>query len=334
MKILVSCPKGKTFDSFFDTQNCRLAESLGEVVWNPFAVNFSPEKAARLIEGCDVYMTTWGAPPLSAEMLEAAPNLKLLAHLGGDAQPFMSDAAWDAGVKVISGETLLLRSVAEGSIAYILSSLRKIPEYSSRLKYKNEWRHSWDTNQGLVGKTVGIVNYSDVAAMLVRLLSPFGVNIMVYDDDPLPKGDVRKYKLVRSELNHIFSQCDVICVYTPKNRSGYHMIGSNQLSLIKKGALLVDVSSGGVVNHRSLAIILMNRRFFALLDVYEKEPPEYDKMLFLNENVTLMPHMAGPTPDTRLLIAKTLLLESAGFIEKGGRLNHRVYRKSGDAENN
>ena len=175
-----------------------------------------------------------------------------------------------------------------------------------------------------MGKTVGIVNYSGVAAILVKLLSPFGVRILVYDDRPLPATDVYRYKLTRTSLKELFSNSDVICVYTPKTHNGYHMINSDQLVCMKKGALLVDTSSGGVVNHSSLAIALRSNRFFAVLDVYEKEPPDFDEVLFLNENVTLMPHMAGPTPDTRLIIARELLLDSANFIDHGKPLKHRI----------
>ncbi|MBQ9112172.1 MAG: hypothetical protein IJY08_01165 [Clostridia bacterium] len=332
MKILISCPRGRTFDSFFTSENIRLAESLGEVVYNPYARNMTSSEAAELMAGCQAYVTCWGAPMLDTEMLETAPTLRLLTHLGGTPQPFMSREAWRAGIKVISGQAYYSASVAEGVVAYILSALRNIPEYSYRLKYNREWKHAWDTNRGLVGKKVGIVNYNDISAALAKYLTVFGVELYISDDRVIPNRECARLRMTQIPMNNIFRDCDIICVQTPVSEQDGYMIDHEQLCLIRDGALLVNTSRGGIIRQSALINALSVGRFGAVLDVFEREPlseafcVEEDLAMFSLPNVILMPHMAGPTGDLRRIIARELLLESYEYIHNGIRPPHTVKR--------
>lgn len=311
MRMFVSCPRGRTFDSFFDVRNIELAERLFDVVWNPFDRNVTPEEAALLGKDCDVYMTSWGAPVPNGSFLKEAPNLRVVAHLGTSTEHIEKEAVANKGVKILSGEEYYNHSAAEGTLAYILSALRSIPEFSLRLKYKGEWKHKWDKGRGLMGKTVGLFNYNGIAAHLAQMLSPFGVRILVYDRETIPGGvlDASAMEQVSGEM--LFALSDIICIYSPASGDAYHMVGNDLLWLVKTGALLVDISVGGTVDRDALLGMLLRKDFFAVLDVFEKEPPDKNDELILLQNVLPMPHMAGPTPDIRRIIAKELLIEAA-----------------------
>ena len=108
---------------------------------------------------------------------------------------FVSDEMWQRGVRVISGNDFFAESVAEGTIGYMLTALRDIPMYCTRLKREKAWKTSEDTNRGLLGKTIGIVSYGAIARHLVRMLQPFRVKIKVYDIKPLPEDHKEKYGL-------------------------------------------------------------------------------------------------------------------------------------------
>lgn len=325
MKFLVSCPRGRTFDTFFPYDNIRLAEGLGTVVWNPYARNMSVSEAAELLEGCDVYVTSWGAPPLEQQLLRAAPRLKLLTHLCGNALPMMTAAARRRGVKAISGEKYFFASAAEGTVAAVLAALRGIPEFSYRLKYKKEWKHSWDAGKGIIGKRIGIVHYTPIAAEVVRILSSFNVEFSVYDPSPVPKAAVRRYGIRQISIEDVFKNSDVIIVHTPNSPlRRYHVIDTELLSLIRTGSMLVNTSSSGIISYASLAASLSTGRFHAVLDVFACEPPIWNDPLFLLPNVTLMPHVAGPTSELRSFITRKLLIESAAYIERGEPLKNAV----------
>lgn len=325
MRMLISCPRGRTFDSFFTNDNITLAQSLGEVLYNPYEHYMTPTETTELLGGCDVYVSTWGAPRLDEHMLAEAKSLKAVVHLGGTPLPFVCEQAWKKGVCVLSGESYYAASRAEGTLAYMLAALRDIPEYSQRLKYQREWKHSWDNNRGLVGKTVGLINYDPVAVQLAKLLSSFDVRLVVFDDRTVPASHRRAYRMEQmSSIEEVIMQSDVISIHSPARSDRYHMISSSELAHLKNGALVVDTSEGGVLNRAALASVLVTGRVSAILDLCEREVTEIDESFFYLPNVTLMPHMAGPTPDTRSVVARELLCECAEYVEHGKRPKHAV----------
>lgn len=328
MKMFISCPVGRTFDTFFSENNIDIANSLYDTVWNPYDRNLEADEVSELAEGCDVYMTVWGSPPLCAEILDSVPTLRLVAHLGGDPRYFMCPEARERGIRAISGLRYYDSAVAEGILAYILTALRNIPEYSYRLKYKRDWKHSWDVCRTLIGKTVGIINYTGVAARLARLLSVFDVRILVYSPRPVPKSELHQASAIQLPLTEVVGASDVLCVLEPNCIDGYHMINGEVISEIKNGALLVNAASGGVVDQLSLVAALSAGRFFAVLDAYEKEPPDSDDMMFNLQNVIMMPHMAGSVTDIREKVTRELLLESYEYLFCGAKLKNEVKYKS------
>ena len=100
MKALITTPRGFIFDTFFPKENIELAEGLGDIIWNDTDKQLTKAEIIEKIGDCDVYVTTWGAQRLDAEILDAAPNLKMLTHLCGTVVPVVSDAVWDRNIKV------------------------------------------------------------------------------------------------------------------------------------------------------------------------------------------------------------------------------------------
>ena len=334
MKSFISLARGNTFDTFFDNSNIELAKSLGDTVWNMSEHRMSAEEVAEQIGDCENYITLWSSPRLDEQILNRAPNLKMLTHLGGTVVPFVSDAMWERGIKVISGNDYFAESVAEGTLAYMLCALRDIPRYSRRLKEEKQWKSSSDYTAGLMGRTVGLVSYGTIAKKLVKILSQFKVTVMVYDIRPLPKEDVEKYGLIQASLETIFSECDVISLHTPLFDATYHLINEELLKKIKDGALFINTSRGAVVDQQALERELASGRFCAVLDVYEKEPPQEDCPLFDLPSVIMIPHMAGPTVDMHKYITRELLLESAGYIDHNRPLCHEITRQMASTMSN
>ena len=326
MKTFVTLPKNSVFPTFFTDENIALAESLGEVIWNDKQIQLTHDEIAQSIGSSDVYVTGWGSPRLDARILDAAPNLKLLVHLCGTVVPVVSDELWERGIRVVSGNDFFAESVAEGTIGYIISALRDIPKYSSRLKNEKKWKTSADLNRGLLGKTVGIVSYGAIAHHLVRMLQPFRVKIKLYDIKPIPEADKAMYNIAEASLEDLFSTCDIVTVHTPLNEHTHHLIGAPLLSLLKDDALFVNTSRGAVIDQEALESELEKGRFRAFLDVYEKEPPSVESRLYELPNVIMMPHMGGPTVDLRRDITKALLIEASEFLKNGAPLPHEITR--------
>ncbi len=324
MKALISVPKGVTFDTFFPPENVKLAESLGEIIWHTGEGRMTEEELIEKIEDCDTYVALWGSPCLTARVLENAPRLKLMTVLGSTVTPFVSEAMWDRGIRVISGFDYFSESTAEGAIAYILAALRRIPFYSERLKRSGEWSSVSDFTDGLIHKTVGIVSYGGVGRHIVRMLSSFNVKLKVYDIRELPEEDKEKYGFTQCTIEELFSTCDVISIHTPYNESTHHMVNHRLMSMIKKGALLVNTARGGVIDQEALTRHLQAGDFSAALDVYEVEPIDPSDPILKLDNVLPLPHQGGVTTNLRRTLTADLLRESAAFIDCSAPLKNEI----------
>ncbi len=326
MKALVSIPQGRIFDTFFTPENIRLAESLGDVVWHDGNKKMSERELMEKIGDCDVYIALWGSPALTKDVLDNAPNLRLMTVLGSTVAPFISDAMWERGIRVISGFDYYSESTAEGAIAYMLSALRRIPFYSERLKREGIWSAREDYTDDLIRKTVGIVGYGGVGKHLARMLSGFNVRLKVCDVKEIPSADRQTYRLEQCSIEELFSTCDVISIHAPYTPDTHHMIDQRLLSSMKKGALLVNTARGAIIDQTALTLHLQNGDIRAALDVFEKEPIDIDDPLLCLDNALLTPHQAGVTTNLRAVLTDELIRESADFIDRNIPLKNEITR--------
>lgn len=305
MKILVTMPVSVTRDTFFDAGVRSRMESMGEVEWNDGSAQWGIEDLKSRMKDVDVCMTGWGSARYVKEILDHAPNLKVLAHTGGSVATIVSDELYDRGIVVLSGNQLYAQSVAEGVIAYILCSLRRIIHYANELQ-KGHWKEVNSQDEGLLDQTIGLVGFGAVARFLVPMLKPFHVKIKVYD--PYVKDEVLKeHGVERDSLENIFSRCRIISLHAAQTPDTHHMIGKRHFELIQDGALFVNTARAGIVDTEAMIEELQKNRFNAFLDVYDVEPLPADSKLIGLPNVILMPHRAGPTVDRRRIVTMALL---------------------------
>ena len=323
MKALVAIKRDKTFDTFFSKDNIDLANSLGEIVWLDTAKAGADELKEK-IKDCDAYITCWGSPALTPEIIASAPKLKLLTHLGSSVAPVVCPEMVEHGIKVISGFDYFSKSTAEGVIAYMLAALRDIPFYNYRLKNKKVWHEEDDFTDSLLYKTVGIVGYGGVGKYVVKMLQNFDVNIKVYNRSPIADEVKQKYGFTQCPIEEVFSTSDIISLHLPHNDGTHHLIDEKLLSLIKRGTLFVNTARGAVVNEAAMIEHLIKGDFFAALDVYEKEPIDMNSPLLSLDNVLLLPHQAGVTVNLRAILTKDLIKETADFIDNGAPLKNEI----------
>lgn len=324
MKILVTIPMSSGGDGFITPETSEILESMGKVLWNTSTEQFSPEELKYKLSDINVCVTGWGCPRFDHYTLGGAENLKLIAHTGGSVAPIVSDYLYDRGIRVISGNKLYAESVAEGTLAYILSSLRDIPYYTYDMKNEG-WRTKGFYNEGLLDQTMGLIGFGMVAKYLVKMLVPFRVRIKVYD--PNIKADVfEEYGVESASMEEIFSTCKIISIHAPKTPDTYHIVNKQLLQMIPEGSILVNTARGSIVDENALIEELHKNRFKVVLDVYEVEPLPLDSMLRKLDNAILIPHMAGPTLDRRKYVTMELIDDIKRFL-CGGSLKHEISRE-------
>lgn len=295
-------------------------EAIGDVQWNESNAQYSSAQLGEKLKDIDICVTGWGVAIFDEAVLAHANRLKLIAHTGGSVRPYVSDAAYEKGIRVVSGNYIFAQSVAEGVIAYTLASLRDIPKFSSELK-QGVWPSGF-YNRGLLNKTVGIVGYGMIAKILVDMLLPFHVKVKVYSRH-LSQEEMDAKGMQKADLQEIFSTCDIVSIHSGMTKENYHLITEELLSSMQEGALLVNTARGAVIDEAAMCRVLARKNIFAALDVYETEPLPADHPLLKLDNALLMPHMGGPTIDRRLVVTQSVIDDMERFL-RGEPLQYEI----------
>lgn len=312
MKIFIAMPCHPVTETFLTPAVMERLAEIGEVKKNPYDRNLTQEELAAMAADAEILVTGWGTCRLTRELVGKIPGLRLIAHTGGSVALLADPDIYSIPeLRVISGNDIFARSVAEGCLCYTLSALRRICHYADGMRHGG-WMEGGFVNRGLIGKKVGIVGFGAIARYFLEAIRWFGCEILICSSH-LPEEEAAKYGGKKADLDEIFSTCDVVSLHmslTPKTRG---VIGRDLLMKLKPDALFVNTARGRLVDEKALAELLGQGRFYAALDVYEKEPLEEDSPLRSCENVLLMPHMAGPTVDMREVVARELAADMERF---------------------
>ena len=305
MNIYVAMPCGAVRDSFIPAAVRERIEAMGGTRWNSLERNLTEDELACELGDAQVCVTGWGSAPFTEKVLGAAPALRVIAHTGGSVAALAGEAVYDRNIRVMSGNELYAQSVAEGTIGYILASLRRIPQFAGQLQREGWSRPDW-TNEGLIGQRVGLVGFGAVARYTAKLLRAFDAEIMIWADHVTPE-EAARYGVRKASLEEIFETCKVVSLHLARTPETYHIIDERLLSLLRPDSLLVNTARGAIVDEAAMARLLREGRFRAALDVYEQEPLPMSSPLRGLENALLIPHMGGPTMDRRLFVTQALL---------------------------
>ena len=204
--------------------------------------------------------------------------------------------ATQRGICVMNTPGRNARAVAEAAMGLILGEIRNIARSHAFLR-NGDWRRTFPNSAAipeLNEKTVGLVGYGAVGRLMAHYLVAFGSNVIAYD--PFVSGDPAPATLV--DLKTLMRQSDVVSVHARLTEETYHLIGREELSLMKPSAVLVNTARSGLVDESALIDALSECRIMgAALDVFDTEPLPPGHPFLTLDNVTITPHLAGSTVD-------------------------------------
>jgi len=322
LKGFVSLQHGEARETFFTK---RSIERLSEYVDLTFTDSTVPLKTEQLCEelkgkGYEVILNGWGTAPIDANVLEAAPELKLVAYTAGSCAAFVTDEMFERGVTLIGGNKVFAMSVAEAAIGYMMFSLRNIEYYLNSVR-TGGWRADDRANGGLFHKRIGIVGYGTIGKYVAQYLQPFTPELYIYDKF-VPRETIEKMGKY-STLEEIFEECDIITLHLAKNPGTFGMISRELLEKLRPNQLLVNTARGAIIDEAAMRELLVQGRFRAALDVFVKEPLAPDDPLRTCPNVMIQPHKGGPTIDMREVVTFELTKDIGRFI-RGEQLEHSI----------
>ena len=308
-------------------------EALGEFViatfdepssWDePPPPNSQVEKNfIELARELDLVMLSHGAPRLTGAIFDAAPRLRFVGELEGDrfARRIDVTAAAERGVKVVDTTHGSSYPVSEWALAMMLIGLRNAGSLFRRMiageiiTQESKRADPGFLRGELTGKRVGLIACGHIGRRLLELLKPFRCTVLVHDPHaPRVLADI--FDLSLTTLDGVMSGSDVVVCLAPLTHETRGMIGARELSLLRPGAVFVNVSRGAIVNTEALIARLRRGDIVACLDVFDPEPVPANSPVRTMENVFLTPHIAGVTADCGPRFVDLMVDEMRRFLD-------------------
>ncbi|MBC8270409.1 MAG: phosphoglycerate dehydrogenase, partial [Rhodospirillaceae bacterium] len=196
-------------------------------------------------------------------------------------------------------------------ISYAISLLRHVPA-AQREVLDGAWRQQ--VGQQLSGKTVGIIGCGHVGKDLVKLLQPFGCDVLAHDIKDYV--DFYHEFCVRPiDLETLLKESDVVTIHTPLDNSTRNILSAERLAMMKSSAVLINLARGGLVDEAALKAKLSERSLAAAgFDVFAIEPPEDTGLLNL-PNFLVTPHIGGSSEEAILAMGRAAIsgLDAFGY---------------------
>ena len=278
------------------------------------------EELLKLIPDYDALVVR-SASQVTAEVIRAgAPRLKLVGRAGVGVDNVDVPTATAAGVIVMNAPLGNIISAAEHTIGMIFASVRMIPQAHAKLT-RGEWDKKSFTGIELEGKTLGIVGLGKIGKHVANVLQAAGMSVIAYD--PFLSPEVAKELRIESvTLDECLRRADVITLHTPLTEQTRNLINADRLALMKKGARIVNVARGGIIDEAALAEALKAGTIAgAALDVFEQEPLPKDSPLFGIPNLILTPHLGASTEEAQVKVSVDIANQFNAFFGSGRIIN-------------
>ena len=252
-----------------------------------------------------------GVETIDSSVLEHTPELKIISKYGVGLDNIYQDSfknrdiflAWTGGTNK--------RSVSELTLCFMLGLCRNVFGSSFKLK-KLEWEK--DGGYQLSGKTVGIIGCGHTGSDVVRLLAPFGCNLLVRDI--VDKSNFcQEQGASQVSLEAVLEQSNIISLHVPLTKQTHQMVNANFLQKMKSTGFLINTSRGQVVNQEALKTALMQGEISgAALDVFAEEPPIVKDFISL-PNLMVTPHIGGNAIEGVEAMGRAAIQHLVSFFE-------------------
>src|SRR6266566_5036438 len=281
----------------------------------------SREKLLELIPEVDGVVVR-SATIIDRELLEKAPQLKVVGRAGVGVDNVDVDAATEHGILVMNSPGGSTTTTAEHSVAMLFAMARNIPQ-----AYKTLQSHKWEKSKfkgiELAGKTLGVIGLGRIGSEVARKCQAMAMNVIAYDPYINPDAHLSS-GLELVDLQRIFEQADFITVHVPLSESTRNLINKGTIAEMKDGVRILNCARGGIVNESDLYAALKSGKVAgAALDVFETEPNTESPLLEL-ENFIATPHLGASTVEAQRKVSEDICRQVCDYLLKNaveGALN-------------
>lgn len=267
------------------------------------------------------------ATKVRKNLIDQCPNLKLIGRGGVGMDNIDVEYAKTKGIKVINTPASSSSSVAELVFAHIFGGIRFLFDANRNMPLEGDTnfkklKKNYSQGREIRGKTLGIIGLGRIGQEVARIGLSLGLNIIGHDKfvesisvkvGPF-NGEYHNIKISSTDFESVLSNSDFLSLHVPAQKN--YVVTKNEIAKIKKGAALINVARGGVVNETDLIEALENGRLsFAALDTFENEPCPNIKTL-MHPRISLSPHIGAATVEAQERIGLELAEQITSLLGK------------------
>lgn len=240
-------------------------------------------------------LSSYNGLPVTRRILEALPNVEMVAQFGMGTDNIDLTAARERGLSVTNTPDILTDDTADTALSLILAVSRRIVEADIFVRVGKWHNGAFPLGVSLSGKTAAIVGMGRIGQAIAKRCAAFGMKIVYHG--PREKNDV-PYTYY-ADLHQMAGHADYLILACPGGPETKHLVNARVLKALGPKGFLINIARGSVVDEEALLIALNNREIAgAGLDVYQNEPAVPNALISM-DNVVLLPHIGSATQETR-----------------------------------
>jgi D-3-phosphoglycerate dehydrogenase len=255
---------------------------------------------------------------VTKQLMEKGGRLKVVGRVGTGVDNIDSEFAKKRGIAILNTPEAPSDSVAELTVGLMLAIARRISSADRSMK-DGRWAKKELEGSLLNGKTLGLIGLGNIGAKVAKIAKAFGMKILVFKRTPPSQELLKMLEAEFVQLGELLRRSDFVSVHVPLTTQTTSMIGEKELSFMKKGAILVNTSRGGIVDENALLKALKSGRLGgAGLDVFCIEPSKNLELIQL-PNVVCTPHIGAQTEEAQKAASVLLAEKIFQFFRKQSR---------------
>ena len=276
------------------------------------------ELARRMSDKVGAFTTS--SERIDVAVLDACPNLKIVANMAVGYNNFDVDAMTARGVLATNAPDVLTETTADFGFALLMATARRVTESEHYLRAGQwtKWNYEMFSGSDVHGATLGILGMGRIGQGIARRgAHGFGMNVIYHNRSRLAPDLEAACKARYVSKEELLKTADHLVLVLPYSPSSHHAIGAAELALMKPTANLINIARGGIVDDAALAAAVRNKQIAAAgLDVFEGEPTVHPELLKV-PNVVLTPHIASASVPTRLAMGNLAADNLIGYLVNG-----------------
>jgi len=280
----------------------------------------------RRLSTIEALVTTWDSPHLGDDLPLLAPQLRMIAHCGGEVKSRFSRSLFRR-LTITNAPAPMARATAELGAAFLLYSARNIDFYRSELRKRSnriyDEVHLHGTSESLVGQTVAMIGFGRIGRALVDVLRGFDIKWLVHDPYA-PRSLSREYPVRFARLQKLLIQAHFLVLTAALTEQTRGLLGRQDLAHLPDGACVINIARGGLIDLDALRKEVQRGRLRCALDVTDpQEPLLVGDPLRTMRGAIVTPHIAGSGRPVREGIARVVLDDLERFFS-GKTVENRV----------